>query len=97
VARDDANSDEEQALDVEADLDRSEQPREASREASWDEIVDIFSRAMELPQAARTGFLDIACAGRAGLRSEVEAMLASAGDSRARARARRGAPSGGAG
>ena len=64
---------------MELDVDRAEQPREAS----WDEIVEIFARGIELAEADRAGFLDVACAGCAGLRSEVEAMFASAGDSRA--------------
>jgi eukaryotic-like serine/threonine-protein kinase len=38
---------------------------------------EIFAEALELPAAGRAAFLDRACAGDAGLRARVEALLAS--------------------
>jgi serine/threonine-protein kinase len=43
---------------------------------TWERIEAIFNGALERPAAERAAFLDRACAGDAGLRSEVEAMLA---------------------
>ena len=44
--------------------------------ASWDEIAETFSAAVEVPAAERDAWLDNACAGRPELRREIEAMLA---------------------
>src|SRR5262249_11037966 len=45
---------------------------DAWRERVW----SVFDRAAELPPGDRAGFLDRACAGDAGLRAEVESLLA---------------------
>jgi serine/threonine-protein kinase len=44
----------------------------------WLELDDLFQRASELEPGCRQKFLDDACAGDSKLRSEVEALLASA-------------------
>jgi serine/threonine-protein kinase len=44
----------------------------------WLELESLFQRASELDPACRNQFLDDACAGDSELRSEVEALLASA-------------------
>jgi serine/threonine-protein kinase len=41
----------------------------------WDEIVEIFSDAVDVPEAERDAWLTKACSGREELRREVEAML----------------------
>src|SRR5262249_35313690 len=47
------------------------------RTGGWREGVwSVFDRAAELPPGERAGFLDRACAGDAGLRAEVESLLA---------------------
>jgi non-specific serine/threonine protein kinase/serine/threonine-protein kinase len=43
----------------------------------WTEVEAIFGSAHELPPAERIALLDARCAGRAGLRAEVESLLAS--------------------
>jgi serine/threonine protein kinase/tetratricopeptide (TPR) repeat protein len=43
----------------------------------WQKIDDIFESALELPPAERAAFLDRACAGDEGLRSEVETLIKS--------------------
>ena len=45
---------------------------DAWRERVW----SVFDRAAVLPPGERAGFLDRACAGDAGLRAEVESLLA---------------------
>ena len=45
-------------------------------QAAWDRLEEVFEEARVLPKAARTGFLDRACAGDAGCAREIEAMLA---------------------
>ena len=40
-----------------------------------DPVLDIFSEAVDLPEAERSGFLDRACAGDASLRRKVESLL----------------------
>ena len=42
---------------------------------SWQQVKEILHRALELPEADRTAYLDRAC--EAGLRAEVESLLAS--------------------
>ena len=53
-------------------------PRPASPDAPdrWPEVARILDVVLELPPEERQGFLDQACAEDAGLRSEVEAILA---------------------
>ena len=41
----------------------------------WQRIRGIFEQASELAPAARSAFLDAACAGDSDVRSEVEALL----------------------
>ena len=41
----------------------------------WSKIKSLYAEASELPLQARAGFLDNACDGDAGLRSEVETLL----------------------
>ena len=55
-------------------------PRPASPDAPdrWPEVARILDVVLELPPEERRGFLDQACAENAGLRSEVEAILAGA-------------------
>jgi serine/threonine protein kinase len=42
---------------------------------NWDRIQEIFFQTADLPVAERTAFLERACDGDAGLRSEVESLL----------------------
>ena len=49
-------------------------------DARWERIVEVFSRASELPSPERPTFLEEACAGDADLRREVESLLASDSD-----------------
>ena len=51
---------------------------EPSRPNDWARVEAIFDEAHELPSDARAPFLDRACAGDAGLRAEVEALLEAA-------------------
>ncbi|MEZ5424727.1 MAG: protein kinase [Pyrinomonadaceae bacterium] len=41
----------------------------------WQQIVEIFERAVDLPDAERASYLDEACRGDGEIRDEVEAML----------------------
>ncbi|MBZ5498404.1 MAG: serine/threonine protein kinase [Acidobacteriia bacterium] len=43
----------------------------------WQQLKDVFNRALELDPAHRAAFLDAACAGDGALRTEVESLLAS--------------------
>src|SRR5262245_20283647 len=42
----------------------------------WQQIKDLFQSAMDVPAEERATFLDSACGNDAGLRSEVESLLA---------------------
>ena len=42
----------------------------------WDEVERLFTAALDLPPARRLALLDEACAGRPGIRAEVESLLA---------------------
>lgn len=42
----------------------------------WQQVEAIFEAALELPVAARAGFLDTECGGDPELRRQVEALLA---------------------
>src|SRR5260370_14614129 len=42
----------------------------------WQQVEDIFHRAVELARGARSAFLDEACAADQSLRLEVESLLA---------------------
>ncbi len=44
--------------------------------ARWHQIKEVFNAALETPQPERSGFLESACGGDAGLRAEVERLLA---------------------
>ena len=48
----------------------------AANTEDWERIESLFQTAAELPAAARSGFLDQACAGDAALRDELESLLA---------------------
>ena len=47
-------------------------------DTSKDRLLHLFARALELPAAARTAFLDSKCGGDAELRLQLEGMLAAA-------------------
>ncbi|HEX4955499.1 MAG TPA: tetratricopeptide repeat protein [Thermoanaerobaculia bacterium] len=49
-------------------------------ESRWHRLEALFAGASELPAAEREAFLDTACGSEPDLRTEVEAMLASAGE-----------------
>ena len=42
---------------------------------SWERVEELFHGALALPASERPAYLDKACAGEAGLRAEVEALL----------------------
>ena len=44
----------------------------------WQRLKRLVADAMELPEAARSAFVDTACAGDAALRTELESLLAAA-------------------
>lgn len=44
--------------------------------AAWDRVVQIFEAALDQPASVRAAFLDRQCNGDAGLRREVESLLA---------------------
>jgi serine/threonine-protein kinase len=48
----------------------------SSPDADPDRVAEIFAEAAELPAAERASFLDDACHGAAGLRAQVESLLA---------------------
>jgi serine/threonine-protein kinase len=50
---------------------------------TWERFEELFEQALELPEDARPGFLDVACSGDAALREEVEALLAASATGRA--------------
>ena len=45
-------------------------------EPPGDRVQDLFDQAVALPQEQRAAFLEVACAGDAALRAEVESLLA---------------------
>lgn len=47
--------------------------------AEWRKVDDLFQAAVELPPAERQPFLDVACAGDAELRRQVDAVTRKAG------------------
>ena len=47
-----------------------------SKSYSWDDLSELYARAAGLDEAGRRELLDRACAGRDGMRVEIEAMLA---------------------
>ena len=64
----------------------TERPRRSSfvpRARTWEQFEELFEQARELPEEARPGFLDVACAGDAALRKEVEGLLAACAPDRA--------------
>ena len=44
----------------------------------WQRLKQLVADAMELPEAARSTFVDTACAGDAALKAELESLLAAA-------------------
>jgi tetratricopeptide (TPR) repeat protein len=47
---------------------------------NWALVQDVLARALDLPEGERGAFLDVACAGDAGLRHEVASLLAACAD-----------------
>src|SRR5689334_5852905 len=45
---------------------------------AWARVREILHKALELPPGQRAGYLDQACGGDAGLRAEVESLIAAA-------------------